>query len=388
MRIVLTGGGSGGHITPLLAVARELKRLRPDIELIYIGETGGTFAHVIEESGLFKASHYIPAGKFRRYPGSKLSRAADVRTHALNARDAVRVGHGLVKARTLLRTLKPDGVFIKGGFVGVPVGKAAAALGIPYVTHDSDSTPGLANRLVAKQAAKHATGMPAELYPYPKDKTVFTGTPISEEFQPMTPALRAACLKELGLPETASVVAVSGGSQGADSINRAMVAIAPDLLAALPETYILHIAGPAHETAVTHAYADAGAETAGRVIVKGFVPDLHRYYGAADVVVARPGATTFSELAAQCKAVIAIPALLADDHQTKNAAALAKADAVVLLTDESVKRDPGVLLAEVVSLLGDDGRRTELGRNLARMARPDASHALATLLLETFDKAA
>jgi UDP-N-acetylglucosamine--N-acetylmuramyl-(pentapeptide) pyrophosphoryl-undecaprenol N-acetylglucosamine transferase len=389
MMLVLTGGGSAGHITPLLAVAHELKRLQPDIRLVYIGERGGKFGHLPAEDPAIEQCYFISAGKFRRYAGqTRVHKALDVPTNARNVRDVGRLMRGNLQAYRLLKKLKPDGVFIKGGFVGVPVGWAAARLGIPYVTHDSDTVPGLANRLIAKNARVHATGMPAQFYSYPAAKTAFVGVPIIPEFQPITPALRDQYRRELGLEHYDYVVTMTGGSQGSRLLNEALVRAAPALLQAVPRLAIVHIVGPANEGAMNEAYKQSlTPEQHAHVVVKGFVGDMYRHSGAADVIITRAGATNTAEFGAQRQACIMIPALLAGDHQTKNAQTLAAENAVLYLIEKEVVQDPGVLTKAVVDLLHDTARRRELGRNLARFARMHASEELARLLLDTFTRA-
>ena len=151
MKIILTGGGSGGHITPLLAVARELRKIDAGVEIIAVCEKDAKFLHLFQDDKFIDSVHQIAAGKYRRYAGlSRLKRLTDVSTLALNVRDAGRLCRGYTQARRLLKRIKPDMILIKGGFVGVPVGLAAAHLNIPFITHDSDSTPGMANRIISR----------------------------------------------------------------------------------------------------------------------------------------------------------------------------------------------------------------------------------------------
>lgn len=155
MRILVTGGGSGGHITPILAVVHELRQLSPKAEIIYVGQTGDDLLDVPAHDPNIASVVAIRAGKFRRYHGEGWKQLFDVVTLCKNLRDAVWVLIGLWQSFWLLGRLRPDVIFVKGGFVGVPVGLAAALRGIPYVTHDSDALPGLANRIIARWAKVH-----------------------------------------------------------------------------------------------------------------------------------------------------------------------------------------------------------------------------------------
>ncbi|MEO8784821.1 MAG: glycosyltransferase, partial [Candidatus Saccharimonadales bacterium] len=193
MKVLLTGGGSGGHITPLLAVAQKLKQLDPTVQIFYVGERHSKFASMTngrEGQRLFDQRYAIFAGKFRRYHGqSWLARLMDVKTLFYNSRDLVFVALGIIQSWWLLRRLKPDVILMKGGYVGVPVGLAASRR-IPLITHDSDAMPGLANRLVSGRAVFHATALPASQYPgYQVSKTRQVGVIVSADYQLMTPQL-------------------------------------------------------------------------------------------------------------------------------------------------------------------------------------------------------
>src|SRR5579862_561435 len=185
--IVLTGGGSGGHITPLLSLARELKKQAPDCQVLYIGHKGDNFDTLKHSGHDFDFMAFIKAGKFRRYHGNRARGLLDPKTLILNIRDFFRLPASIAAAYKILRKFKPDAVFSKGGFVSLPVGIAARLLKIPIITHDSDSTPGLANRIIGRWAKIHATGMPPEYYSYPKSKTVFVGIPIDQTIKRVTP---------------------------------------------------------------------------------------------------------------------------------------------------------------------------------------------------------
>jgi UDP-N-acetylglucosamine--N-acetylmuramyl-(pentapeptide) pyrophosphoryl-undecaprenol N-acetylglucosamine transferase len=257
MTIVLTGGGSGGHITPILAVAHELKKADPSLRLVYIGQKGDGLGDIPAKDPNIDECFSIRAGKLRRYHGHGLGQLLDLRTMALNARDAVYVAIGLVQAWKLLRRLKPNVIFVKGGFVGVPVGLAAANLRLPFITHDSDIIPGLANRIIARWAKLHAVAMPKERYNYPKDKTVTVGIPLVADFVPVSSELNRRYRTEIGIPENAKLLFVSGGGLGARSVNYAVADIAPHLLDEIKDLYIVHGVGRAHETEMEQLYDTA-----------------------------------------------------------------------------------------------------------------------------------
>lgn len=388
MKVVMTGGGSGGHITPVLAVAHELKELEPSVQITYVGQRGDRFAELVAEHDDVDAVFSVRAGKFRRYHGEGLKQLLDLPTLGKNLRDAVFVLMGLWQSFWLLGRLKPDVVFTRGGFVSVPVGLAAALRRIPYITHDSDAIPSLANRLIARWASKHAVALPVELYPYPPVKTVNVGVPVSHRFEPVDDGLQERYKKQLGLERYKHIVLVTGGGLGARVINDALVEIAPALLAADPGLCIVHIVGQKHETSVSAAYTKRLAPALRkRVIVRDFVSDLYLYSGAADVVVARGGASTFAELAQQGRACIIIPnPILTGGHQTKNAAAYAAAGAVEIVNEVQLAGEASELENKIIDLLEHPSRRQALAANLQTFARPDAARELAQVVIRTYQE--
>jgi UDP-N-acetylglucosamine--N-acetylmuramyl-(pentapeptide) pyrophosphoryl-undecaprenol N-acetylglucosamine transferase len=222
--------------------------------------------------------------------------------------------------------------------------------------------------------------LPPELYPYPAAKTVLVGVPVSSNYQPVDAALRAKYREQLGL-EHKQVVFLTGGGNGARVLNEAMVANARYLLGTFPDLAIVHVAGRALVDETNAAYDALQLGTArGRVFVHGFVTDLYRYSGAADVVITRAGATTLAEFALQQLACLIIPAgHLGWDVQ--NAAVLAKRDAVVQLTEDQAEQ-PERLGRTISELLQNDARRATLAHNLAAYAHPHAATELAQLLLD------
>lgn len=383
LKIVVTGGGSGGHITPVLAVAHELKSLRPDCTISYIIGRGDGLADIPAKDPSIDKLYRVRAGKFRRYHGEGWRQLLDLPTVFLNIRDAFYVLAGVWQSYWLLRKLRPQVIFIKGGFVGVPVGLAAAKLGIPFITHDSDVIPGLANRIIARWAAKHAVALPKELYDYPADKTVTVGVPISRKYQPLDNQAREALRHTLGLAAYPRLVFVTGGGLGAQRLNNAVIANAPQLLKAYPDLAIVHLAGRSQEAEVSKNYNDSidPADRA-RVQVFGFVSNLYEYSGLADVVVTRAGGNSMAEFAAQAKACVVMPnPQLTGGHQTKNARALADLQAIVTVEEPDVAVDPSALGKAISALLDDPQQAAALGERLHGVAQPDAARKLADLLL-------
>jgi UDP-N-acetylglucosamine--N-acetylmuramyl-(pentapeptide) pyrophosphoryl-undecaprenol N-acetylglucosamine transferase len=384
MTIVVTGGGSGGHITPILAVAAELKKLQPETKIIYIGQKGDALGDIPAADPSIDETYSVRAGKFRRYHGEGLRQLLDLPTLFKNMRDSVYVLIGLWQSWRLLRKIRPSVIFVKGGFVGVPVGLAAARLGIPYVTHDSDSIPGLANRIISKWAVLHTVALPKEVYKYPADKTLTVGIPLVAQYDLVTEAAKQKFRQELSIPAQAKMLFIIGGGLGAQRINTAVATVLPHLLAEFNDLYVVHAVGRNNETAMRTTYdASLTEASSARVQVHGFLHDVYRYSGAADVVVTRAGATNLAEFAVQGKACIIIPSpFLTGGHQLKNAQYMADQNAAVVLDEATVQADPNFLARSISELLKDAAKRESLGEALQKFGHHDAAHTLAVVLLE------
>ena len=380
--IVLTGGGSGGHVTPLLAVAAELKQRHPNQRIVYIGTRGDKIGATAHDHHAIDQAYSIFAGKFRRYHGEGWRQWLDLRTWFFNLRDLCYVAIGCLQSLWLIGRLRPRVIFIKGGFVGVPVGCAAWLWRRPFITHDSDAIPGLANRLIGRWARMHATGMPAELYPYPPAKTVYTGTPVQQDFQPVTVQSQQAYKAELGIPEQAPVVFMTGGGLGAQRLNQHMATIIPSLLTDFPQLFVLQTVGHANHRDLQEHYNQLATEQQKRIIIKDFVTDLHRYSGAADVVVMRASATSLAEMAVQGKACILVPnPYLTGGHQLKNAQVYAQRDAAVVVSESDLAAQGSVVLEKAIRrLLENTAERAAYGLQMSSFAKLDATQRLVDVL--------
>ena len=307
-----------------------------------------------------------------------------MKTQSLNLRDATRLARGVGQSYRLIKALKPDVIFTRGGFVSVPVAIGGYLNHVPYITHDSDSVPSLGNRIIAPRAAVHAVALPAETYPYPIEKTVSVGVPVSEKFQPVTNKLQEEYRKELGLDEYDQTIFLTGGGNGSRELNKALIANARYLLTTYRNLAIVHVCGRslANETVAAYDALNLG-NARKRVIVHGFITDLYKQSGAADVVISRAGATTLAEFAIQGKACVIIPApQLTGGHQSKNARVLAKEKAIVQLSEDQIEQ-PERLGRTIGQLLDDDAYQLALRRNLHKYAHPQAAEELAELILKT-----
>lgn len=383
MTILMTGGGTGGHVTPLLAVAREIKSLQPDASLVYVGQKNDTFSNFVIESRLFDRTFLINAGKFRRYHGhGKLKQAFDLKTQALNIRDSFRTLRGTFQSYRFISKVKPDAVFSKGGYVAVPVGIAAHWHKCPIITHDSDAVPGLANKIVGKWASIHAVGLPVEQAGGQRMGTRYVGTPVDSKYCYVDYDLQNKYRSELGIPSTAPMLFVSGGGQGAKRINTATLQILEQLFAKIPNAYVVMAVGAANKDTVARDL-EMLTVPKNQIKIEGFIANQEVYSGAATVVVSRAGATTTAELAVQGKTVIMIPSpVLAGNHQVINASLLEEKGAVLLVHEKAMLAGgPNNLLDSIVSLLTDESRRKQYAQQLHALAKPNAAEETAILII-------
>ena len=379
--IILTGGGSGGHITPLLPLARALKDKNPSCKVVYIGLKGDKIEAGVRYD-IFDKAVYVSSGKFRRYHGESLmSHLIDVKTLLLNFRDFFRVVSGTISAWKLLRKYKPSVVFSKGGYGVVPVGFAARLLGVPIVTHDSDAAAGLANRIIGRWAKLHTTGMPPQYYPYAKASTHYVGIPVDKRVKPVDEALQRSLRNQIDLSADSLVLLVAGGGLGSQKLNELVIQVAPQLLKKHPKLHIVHFSGSGHQDSVAEHYRrELGAEMPDKVRVIGFSSDFYAYTGAADVVLARAGATTLAELAIQRKAAVIIPSpFLTGGHQLRNAEQLTTLGAAKVLPNDI---SPQKLFKVLDELLKNKQMRAGLAHKIGSLARPDAADKLADILLQ------
>jgi len=369
-----------------LAVADELKRLRPDVQIIYIGQKGDRLADIPAEHPSIDRTYSVRAGKFRRFHGEGWKQFLNLSVQFKNLIDALRVISGTWQSFWLMRKLRPQIIFTRGGFVSVPVAIGGHLNGVPYITHDSDSIPSLANRIIAKKAVLHAVAMPPETYPYNQNRTVTVGIPLSGEYQLVTPALQQAYRRELKLDAYKKVLFITGGGNGADKLNNLIIKDVPALLARYTDLAVIHITGRDKMSAVTEQYDRLVTEPdeRRRIWVEGFVGDVYRYNGAADIVVSRGGATTLAELAVQGKACVIIPAKQLI-WNVKNVHLLAEKQAIVAL-DEDCPSDQKSFATIVSELLDNDQERLALSQRFQSFAHPHAAQKVAELLLQLADK--
>lgn len=311
-KIILTGGGTAGHVTPNLALLPSLKK--EDFEIHYIGSYNGIERRLIEDAGI--PYDGISSGKLRRYFDLK------------NISDPLRVLKGYREALKLMKKYKPDVVFSKGGFVAVPVVLAAKHYKIPTIIHESDMTPGLANKICIPSAKKVCCNFPETIQYLPEDKAVLTGSPIREE---LLCGDRLAGLQYTHLSSNLPVILVIGGSLGSVTLNQAIRSILPTLL---KEFQIIHVCGKGN-------LDESLIGTSGYVPYEYVDKPLRHFFAAADLVISRAGANSICEILALRKPNILIPlsATASRGDQILNANSFANQGFSTVLEEEVLTSD-------------------------------------------------
>jgi len=366
MRVVIAGGGTGGHTSAGLAVAAALRE-RGGVEVHWIGSRGGVEAARASQAGL--PFHPITVGKLRRYWDWQ------------NVPDlAFRAPAGAAQAWRLLRRLRPALLFATGGFVALPPALAARALGIPVVVHEQTSVPGLANRIAGRFARRIAITFPLAGGDFPPERVTLTGNPLRPE---LAGGSREAACRRFGFDPAAPIVYVTGGAQGSHKINRTVGEILAELLGICQ---IIHQCGDNRETGDGGWLAErAGALPAAlrpRYALTPYVgEELRDVFAAAELVIGRSGAGTVNECCHLARAAIYIPLPGASgDEQTGNARLVEAVGGAVLFPQVSLT--PPGLLEAARRLLADRPALRAMGERARSLAVPDAAERIARLIFE------
>ncbi|HSI89813.1 MAG TPA: undecaprenyldiphospho-muramoylpentapeptide beta-N-acetylglucosaminyltransferase [Adhaeribacter sp.] len=359
-RLIISGGGTGGHIFPAIAIANRFKKLFPESEILFVGANGRMEMTKVPEAG-YKIVGLNIAGLQRQLTLKNLS-------FPFKVISSVRA------AGRIIADFKPDAVVGVGGYASAPVLFSATSRNIPALIQEQNSHAGITNKLLAKRVSTICVAYDGMEKAFPKEKIVLTGNPVRSDIIGCN-VRRPEALEFFGLDPKRKTILVIGGSLGARTLNEAT----SRSLAQIAEAgyQLLWQTGKSY-------YAAAFTQTAG-MAEKGikafeFIRQMDLAYAAADLVISRAGALSISELCLASKPSILVPSPnVAEDHQTKNAMALVQKSAAVLVRDaEAVQK----LYTEAFGLLADEDHLTELSRNIEKMARPEAATEIVDELLK------
>ena len=358
-KVIISGGGTGGHIFPAIAIANELKKQDPTIEILFVGAIGKMEMEKVPAAG-YKIEGLWISGLQRKLTIKNLS-------------FPFKVISSLLRARKILRQFKPDAVIGVGGFASGPMLRAAAGKGIPTIIQEQNSYPGITNKILSKKVRKICVAYEGLEKWFPKEKIVLTGNPVREEIVKLE-GKRERGIEHFGWNTSASTLLIIGGSLGARTINEAIELNLP--LLKENNIQVIWQTGKGF-----FERAKQSASTFSNVKVFDFIVRMDLAYAVADVVVSRAGAISVSELCLVKKPCILIPSPnVAEDHQTKNAMALVNHHAAILVKDVDAKEKLGETMK---MLFTNQEEQNKLRNNIASLGFNNSTQAIVAVIKET-----
>ncbi|MDD5914545.1 MAG: undecaprenyldiphospho-muramoylpentapeptide beta-N-acetylglucosaminyltransferase [Bacteroidales bacterium] len=368
LRIMISGGGTGGHIFPAVSIANKLKELNPQTEILFVGAEGKM------------EMEKVPAAGYRivGLPIVGLQRQLSLKNIVNDIQVPFKVVSSIFKAKKILREFKPQVVVGVGGYASAPLLWAASGMGIPCLIQEQNGFAGLTNRKLGNRVQKICVAYEGMERFFPADKIVMTGNPIRSIIVPATPEMKAEGEKEYGLTPGKKHLFIVGGSLGSGRMNQSMKKWIADGCPGMEGVDVLWQCGRYYKSGIDAFMEEQKArnpEALSAIRHSDFIGRMDLAYAAADVVISRAGASSVSELCAAHKATIFIPSPnVAEDHQTHNAMALVKRDAALLVRDaEAVEK----MMPAALELLKDPARIAALEENAGKMALPDAAGKIA-----------
>ena len=366
LRVIISGGGTGGHIFPALSIADKLMELNPQTEILFVGAAGRMEMEKVPAAGY----------RIEGLPMAGLQRKLTLSNLAL----PFKVLKSISMAKRLIREFKPDIAIGVGGYASAPLLWAAGRLGVPTLIQEQNGYAGLTNKIVGKKAKSICVAYDGMERFFPADRIVFSGNPIRKEIVPATEGMRKEAMEFYGLDPQKKHIFIVGGSLGSGTLNNAMKKWISDGCPSGEGIEIIWQCGKYYKPSVDAFMKDAEAAGLGGTVLKqiqhsDFIKRMDLAYAAADVVISRSGASSVSELCAAHKATIFVPSPnVAEDHQTHNAMALVNKEAAVLVKDsEAVEK----LLPTACSLIENSEKISLLEKNIATLAKTDAAMTIA-----------
>lgn len=364
LKIIVSGGGTGGHIFPAIAIANAIKAIRPDTQFLFVGAKGKMEMEKVPAAGYEIEGLWI-SGLQRRLTLSNLS-------------FPFKVISSLAKAKRILRTFKPDAVIGTGGFASGPMLRAASKKGIVTLIQEQNSYPGITNKLLSKHVNKICVAYAGMERFFPKEKILLTGNPVRQDLMNVE-GKKDRALEHFGLKPDKKIILVIGGSLGARTINESIIACVPVF-----EKNNIQLIWQTGKNFYETAKQKVGASSAKGIKVYDFIQKMDLAYAAADIVVSRAGASSVSELSLVKKPCILVPSPnVAEDHQTKNAMALVTYHAAILIAD-SVAREQ--LCERSLSLVNDVEQCFKLSENISRLAFKDSANVIANEVINLINQ--
>lgn len=364
LRVIISGGGTGGHIFPALSIANKLKELNPETEILFVGAEGRMEMEKVPAAGY----------KIIGLPITGLQRRLDLSNFAL----PFKILKSIRMARKLLKEFKPDIAIGVGGYASAPLLWVAGRLGIPTLIQEQNGFAGLTNKIVAKKAKKICVAYEGMERFFPADRIIISGNPIRKEIVPPTPQMKEEGYKFYGLNPEKKHLFIVGGSLGSGTLNKSVRKWIEEGKPGGENLEVIWQCGKYYKKDIDVFMAEMENKKEGStkdIWYSDFVQRMDLAYAVADVVVSRSGASSVSELCAANKATIFVPSPnVAEDHQTHNAMALVRKDAGMIIKDIEA---PEKLLRTACELLGNHERIETLEKNIALLAKTDAAMTIA-----------
>ncbi len=362
LRVIISGGGTGGHIFPALSIANKLKELNPETEILFVGADGRMEMEKVPAAGY----------KIIGLPVAGLQRKLTLSNFALPFKllKSIRI------AKKVIREFKPDIAIGVGGYASAPLLWAAGKLGVPTLIQEQNGFAGLTNKIVGKKALKICVAYDNMERFFPADRIVFTGNPIRKEIVPATEQMKEEAYKFYGLNPQKKHIFIVGGSLGSATLNNAMKKWIEDGCPGGEDIEVIWQCGKYYKASIDSFMKEHAADgkTSG-IQYSDFIQRMDLAYAAADVVISRSGASSVSELCAAHKAAIFVPSPnVAEDHQTHNAMALVNKDAALIVRDWDAREQ---LMNTACELLKDTEKIARLEKNIAVLARTEAAMDIA-----------
>ena len=357
-RVIIAGGGTGGHIFPAIAIANALKKIDSTIEILFVGAKGRMEMEKVPQAGY----------KIEGLDITGFNRSSLIKNISL----PFKLIKSFLQVRKIVKRFRPDAAIGVGGYSSYPVLKTAQAKGIPTFIHESNSFAGKSNKMLGRKATKIFTGTDGMEKFFPKEKIIVTGNPVRTAIANAS-VLRSEGIKFFSLDEMKKTVLIVGGSLGAKSINEAIDKGLDDLLKTGLQ-FIWQTGKPYSAKAKERANGKSG------VWVNEFITQMEYAYAAADIVVARSGAMTVAELCVVKRPVLFVPyPFAAEDHQTVNAMQLVKKNAALIVRDDEAMEN---IVPMVIELAKDESKQNELKNNISKLGIVNADEVIATEVLK------
>jgi UDP-N-acetylglucosamine--N-acetylmuramyl-(pentapeptide) pyrophosphoryl-undecaprenol N-acetylglucosamine transferase len=363
-RIIISGGGTGGHIFPAISIANALRKIDPDIEILFVGAESRMEMEKIPAAGY----------KIVGLPVAGISRKSILK----NFKVFFKLMKSLRLAKKTIKEFNPDVAVGVGGYASGPVLKQSGEMGIPILIQEQNSIAGVTNKLLAKKASAICVAYDGMEKYFPASKIIKTGNPVRQNFDNLG-TIREEALEFFNLGGKLPVILILGGSLGAGSINKCL----SENLGSMSDSSSqwLWQTGKYYYDEVMKLTSPLASK---KIIVHAFIDRMDLAFAAADIIVSRAGAGTISELCLVGKPVILVPSPnVAEDHQTRNAKALADRGAAILIPDDKAEK---ILVDEAIKLVSDDQRKRTLSENIIKMAERDADMRIAREVLKLTEK--